>query len=171
MQALVVYESMYGNTRKIAEAIADGLGADAVPVKDVTSERLTRCELLVLGAPTHAWGLSRDRTRKAAADAAAKPGSGLTLEPDATGAGLREWLADHARELPAAVAFDTRRKAPAFLTGRASRHLTKRLRRAEVALSVPPQSFFVTKADQLLPGELDRAGRWGRELTSRAGRP
>lgn len=171
MRALVVYESMFGNTKKIASAIADELGCAAVPVKEATQAQLAAVDLVVVGGPTHAWGMSRPSTRKAAAEQAAKPGSGLTLEPDATGTGLREWLTAHAGQLPAAVAFDTRIKMPAMISGRASRRIAAVLRRSHVRQPVAPQSFLVSKANQLQPGELDRAAGWGRQLASHLVQP
>ena len=168
MSALVVYESMYGNTRQVATAIAEGLGTQAIPVSEATTDRLAGVDLLVIGGPTHAWGMTRAKTRQAAADGAAKPGSGLALEPHATGIGVREWLAGHAREVPAAAVFDTRIGMPAIVTGRASRRIARALRRTGVALVRPPQSFLVSKQNRLLPGELDRAGTWGSELATSA---
>jgi hypothetical protein len=51
VNALVVYESIYGNTRQIAEAVADGLGgANAVRVEDASAE-LGNVDLLVVGRP------------------------------------------------------------------------------------------------------------------------
>lgn len=164
MRALVVYESMYGNTRQIAEAIATGLGCAAVPVKDATGDRLVDAELVVIGGPTHMFGMSRPSSRRSAVTAAAKPGSGLTVEPDAAGPGVREWLAEHARELRSAAVFDTRIKLPVPLGGRASRRIAGVLRRNRVRLAAAPQSFLVDKANHLLPGELDRAAAWGRRL-------
>src|SRR5437763_12983279 len=104
---------MYGNTRTVAEQIGAGLAdaisqVDVVAVADADPERVQAMDLLVIGGPTHAWGMSRPSTRRGAADAAAKPDSGLTLEPRATGPGLREWL-EHMSCLPTRVAiFDTR---------------------------------------------------------------
>jgi hypothetical protein len=167
MNAIVVYESMYGNTRRVAEAMADRLGAQAVAVADASADRIADADLVVIGAPTHIWGMSRRSTRKAAADAAAKPGSALMLEPGATGAGVREWLADHAGAIRTAATFDTRLKSPAVFTGRASRGIRRALRGAKVRLVAPSQSFFVDKQNRLRDGELDRARAWGEELTSR----
>jgi hypothetical protein len=62
------------------------------------------------------------------------------------------------------VAFDTRLKMPAFLSGRASRGIDKALRRHGVTMVAKPESFFVTKHNQLLLGEEDRARAWGRQL-------
>jgi hypothetical protein len=170
MRAVVVYESMYGNTRAVAEAVAAKLGAPAIPVARATSDRLLGADLVIVGGPTHGLSMSRPNTRKAAADGAAKPGSGLTLEPDATGPGVREWLAEHAGEVPAAAAFDTRIAMPAVLTGRASRKIANILRGKHVTLIAPPQSFLVTKQNQLLPGQLDRARAWAAELAAVAAR-
>lgn len=171
MRAVVVYESMYGNTRHVAEAIAAELGAPAIPVRFASSHQVADADLVVIGGPTHAWNMSRPSTRKAAADGATKPNSDLRLEPGATGIGLREWLADHAGEVAAAAAFDTRVALPAALTGRASRKIARRLRAGNVKLVAPPESFLVTKANRLLPDQLEHARAWATTLaalTSRA---
>jgi len=164
MRAVVVYESMYGNSRAIAEAIATGLDeafdVHVLPVAAIDDAALRDVDLVIAGGPTHVHTMSRARTRAAAAEAAAKPGSGLTLEPDACGVGLREWV-DSARPLPVrAGAFDTRVAGPAWLTGRASKRVARRLRRRGARLVAPPESFFVTKANVLRAGELDRARVW-----------
>jgi menaquinone-dependent protoporphyrinogen IX oxidase len=53
MRALVVYESMYGNTRRVAEAVVSGLAssalAQAVSVAEVTAADVAGCELLIVG--------------------------------------------------------------------------------------------------------------------------
>ena len=62
MKTLVIYESMYGNTRQIAEAIADTIeDACAVPVRAVDDGELSRAARVVVGGPTHAFGMSRPR--------------------------------------------------------------------------------------------------------------
>jgi Flavodoxin domain len=69
MNTLVVYESVYGNTRAIAEAIAEGLGgAPVVPVS--RAEVADGTELLVVGGPTHMHGLATARSRQMGAEAA-----------------------------------------------------------------------------------------------------
>lgn len=72
MKALVVFESMFGNTRDVAQAVADGVATRLdVGVAEVgTSPDLAGVDLLIVGAPTHAMGLSRDGTRKSAAEQA-----------------------------------------------------------------------------------------------------
>lgn len=169
MRAAVVYESMYGNTRTIAEAICAGLSAEGAEVSAIRAVRVNPDEirdldLLILGAPTHAWGLSRSSTRRSAADAAMKPDSGLVLEPDATGPGMREWLAAE-RRLPARVAvFDTRMHAPMGLSGSAARRIRAALRRRGVHHLDRIESFYVTRHNALVDGEQDRARRWGQQL-------
>jgi hypothetical protein len=130
MKALVVYESMYGNTRTIAEAIGSGLGAhaDVVPVREAAPDQLAIVELLVVGGPTHVRGLSQPATRQAARDAAGKPGSTLTLESDAGEFGLREWFASLGSLSCQAAAFDTRVDMPAIFAGRASVGIARLLR-------------------------------------------
>jgi flavodoxin-like protein len=170
MRALVVFESMYGNTRAVATAIAEGLRAhyrvDVVPVDAATPALVAEADLLVVGGPTHMHSLSRASTRKTATEAAAKPG-GPQLDPDARGSGVREWLdvlADTRRS--AAAAFDTRLSGPATFTGRAGLVVGRRLRRHGYRLVVSPESFIVDKQNNLLSGEIQRAAQWGRDLAA-----
>lgn len=166
MPALVVYESMFGNTHTVAERIARGLGdATLVAVADATAEVVAAADLVVVGGPTHVHGMVSDRTREGARQQAAEPGSGLTLDPDAEGPTLRDWF--DGLVLPAgcrAAAFDTRVHGPAPLTGRASRGIAKRLERHGASLVAPPESFFVERDNHLSDGEADRAEAWGASL-------
>lgn len=172
MKAVVVYESMYGNTHLVADAIATGLRTDAVddvtvaPVDDVPTELLASADLVVVGGPTHAHGLSRESTRKAAIDAASKPDSDLSVEPDAEGPGLRDWFDALDRLSTKAAAFDTRIDAPAPLTGRASKGIAKRLRHHGCTVIVEPESFLVTKQNHLVDDEATHARNWGVRLAA-----
>ncbi len=170
MRAVVIYESMYGNTHLVADAIGDGLREAAevsvVPVEQANVELLHGADLVVVGGPTHAHGMSRPSTRRAAVDAAHKPDSTLELDPDAEGPGLREWF-DRMADLPGrAAAFDTRIDAPPLFTGRASKGVAKRLRRHGCTLVAEPESFRVTKQNALLDHEAEHAREWGRRLAS-----
>lgn len=170
MRALVVYESMYGNTHLIAEAIAEGLRASAevtvVPVTRAQADLLEVADLVVVGGPTHAHGMSRPTTRRAALEAAAKPGSGLRVEPDSEGDGLRDWFASLGPHTAGAAAFDTRVEGPVVLTGCAAKGIGKMLRRHGFPLVAGPESFFVTRDNHLQPGEEERARRWGEQLVA-----
>ncbi len=168
MRALVVYESMYGNTRAVASNIADGLRAThevtLVPAGEVTPELLAQADLLVAGGPTHMHGMSSATTRRMAAQAAAKADSRLTLDPGAGGPGLRDVLKDFEGGHVPAAAFDTRlTEIPAF-TGRASRPIGRLLKRHGCRLVAAPQSFLVSQQNALVYGEADRARRWGMTL-------
>jgi hypothetical protein len=163
-RALVVFESMYGNTEAVARAIADGLGdhvpvevvevgaAPAAPDPDVT--------LVVVGGPTHAFGMSRPATRR---DAAEKTGRTTVSR----GAGVREWL----ENLPArpdlrAASFDTRVARPR-VPGSAARAIRRRLRRRGTTPVDGPHSFFVEGSEgPLIDGELERARAWGTGLAA-----
>jgi hypothetical protein len=169
MKALVVYESMYGNTRHIADAIAEGLRwsipTEVVLAHDAGSLDLDEVELVVAGAPTHAWGLSRKRTREGAAlDAIKHPGH--LLESVATKTGVREWLNElKPRVGVRGVAFDTRFDRSKLVTGSAARAIQRGLHRAGLSVIVKPQSFVVTgMAGPLAAGEIERANQWGEEL-------
>jgi hypothetical protein len=170
MQAVVVYESMYGNTHLIADAIGAGLrtafDVSVVPVSQASPAVLADADLVVVGGPTHAHGMSRDATRKSAVKAADKAISPLTVEPDALGPGLREWFGSLDRYPVKAAAFDTRVHGPAALTGRASKGVAHQLREHDFDVVAAPESFLVTKKDRLEPQETARAREWGASLAA-----
>jgi hypothetical protein len=171
MRAVVVYESMYGNTHLVADAIAAGLrpafDVSVVPVSEVSPAVLADADLVVVGGPTHAHGMSWAATRKAAVEAANKPVTPLKVEPDALGPGLRDWFDSLGRYSVKAAAFDTRMHGPAALTGRASKAVTRSLRAHGFDVVAEPESFLVTKQDLLEPQESTRAREWGTMLAAR----
>ena len=171
MKAVIIYESMYGNTRTIAYAIGEGLRATAdvsvVSVSQASQDVLHEADLVIAGGPTHVHGMSRPATRRSAIDAAGKSGSCLTLDPTADQPGLREWLADLGPCHGLAVAFDTRMSGPALFTGRASKAITGLLRQHGFAVLAGPESFLVTRDNKLHQGETMRAEEWGRSLAAR----
>lgn len=168
MDIVVVYESSYGNTHVIAEAIGEGLGAigvvEVVPVARTGRELVERADLVVVGGPTHAHGMSRQLTREAAVEAAHQTGSPLTLDPDAEGPGLRDWFNSLGTIMTSAAAFDTRVDLPALVTGRASRGISRQLGRHGFREIAEPMSFLVTKETELVEGQLTTARRWGEIL-------
>jgi hypothetical protein len=165
MRTLVVYESMYGNTHAVAIDIAAGLGAmhevTLVPVTRATPELVAAADLIVAGGPTHLHGMSTASSRRMAAEAARKPGSGLAMDPDADGPGLRDWLARLSTRDVLAASFDTRLSGVPVLTGRASRNISRLLSSHGCRLLVAPESFLVSKEGTLLNGESARACSWG----------
>ena len=162
MRALVVYESMFGNTQAIADAVAAGLGAharvDAVEVGTAPTVLGDDVALLVVGGPTHAFGMSRQATRR---DAGEQADHGLV----SAGIGLREWLAAvNQGSGRTAAAFDTRVQRPR-LPGSAARAAEKRLRQLGFRIFAPAKSFYVTGTKgPLVDGDLERARRWGDQV-------
>jgi hypothetical protein len=171
MKVVIVYESMFGNTRDVADAIAEGLGPEnhttVVPVTRAQVGLIDGAGLVVVGGPTHVHGMSRANTRMGAAATGRNPGSGLRVEPEAEGSGLREWLARQRQHGISAAAFDTRLEGPAMLTGRASKGIARLLRQHGFGMVAKPESFLVTKDNQLRAGEEDRALEWGRKLAGK----
>ena len=174
MRAVVVYESMFGNTHAIADAIGKGLAQGlepvdnvlVVPVVEAGRERVGDADLLVAGGPTHFRGMSRTRTRKWAVSIAQKPKNDLMLDRDSQGPGVREWLRSLGHGNTKSAAFDTRFKGPAVLRGRASRPISRELRRHGFEVAAKPESFFITLQNHLGPGEEARALEWGKRLAA-----
>ncbi len=170
MKAIVVFESMYGNTRLIAEAVADGLRwcipTEVVVASDAVAIDLEGVELVVVGGPTHAWGLSSKRTRGGARQDSVKHPDHV-LDVAQSGTGIREWLQTLEGSHPQcrAAAFDTRLDKPQALTGSAARSIDRRLRRLGFTTCSKAQSFTVTgMAGPLASGEVERAEQWGESM-------
>ncbi len=164
MRALVVYESMYGNTMHVAQAIAEGIGdATAIEVGKAPHVLPADLDLLVVGGPTHGHGMSGPRSRTNAAERVDRPLISST--------GMREWIEalEPSRRIVAA-AFDTRIKGPKLITGSAADGATKALRTHGFRV-VEPASFVLEGArgepfDRVPPEELARARDWGRSLAA-----
>jgi hypothetical protein len=164
MRALIVFESMFGNTQSIACAIAEGLEeAYDVSIADVSGmPRAHGVDLLVVGGPTHAFSMSRPSTRE---DAARKG----TVRSGSVAAGLREYFdcSPVLHGIPAA-AFDTKINKP-LVPGSAARKAQKELRRLGCRIVLPAENFLVTDtAGPLVEGERERARSWGAALAAAA---
>jgi len=166
---------MFGSTRRIAEAIAVGLGQSlAVRTIGVIDADETVCkdaDLVVVGGPTQAWSMSRPSTRRGAPLHLSDQDSDLVLERGAdSGPGLREWIATIGKVDTRAAAFDTRISSPVLLTGRASKAIARQLTRHGLTLIISPESFLVDKKSHLVAGELERARAWGTRLAAQVDR-
>lgn len=166
IKALVVYESLFGNTEAIAREVASGLeygGASVTirPIGSVDPHDLSEYDVVVAGSPTHAFSMPRPATRHDAVRHGADPAGETT--------GLREWI-EHLEPAvgsrPTFAVFDTRRDLRArHLTGSAARSATRALRRRHRVLADVPASFYVSDTSgPLLPGEAVRARAWGSRL-------
>ena len=174
MRALVVYESMYGNTAAISEAIsaslqARGINVETGPVSRFDAAETAEVDLLVVGGPTHVHGMTTSATRKTAVSDEKNTFSEPTIEP-----GLRDWL----KRLPSgegrlAAAFDTRIDKPVILTGSAAKGIGRRLTGRGFRLVSSPECFLVSTDTRLLDGELAHATTWAGKVAEQAtaGRP
>ena len=152
MQTVVIYDSKFGNTEKIAQAIGRGLGALG-DVRVMSTGEATpdeRPDLLLLGGPTQKRGASP---------------------------GLRRFM----EALPAALhgvpaaAFDTRYRGATWLMGSAAAEAAKVIRRAGGDLVAEPESFFMVRKgpmerQTLEPGEIERAEQWAAAVAAAAER-
>src|SRR3954451_16394301 len=165
MNVLIVHESMFGNTREIASAIAAGLrrgrpveGGDVRLVHVAPTVIPDDVDLLLVGGPTHALGMTRPKTRE---DATTKGGA-------AAREGVREWIESvtPSPELPV-VTFDTRVHVR-MLPGSAASAAAKSLRHHGFRRVERGETFWVQGTPgPVEAGELDRARDWGAELAAR----
>lgn len=157
MRVLIVYDSVFGNTEKIAQAMATGVSSphsvQLVRVGEFTSELLDSADICVVGSPTRAFKPTQDIT---------------------TWYNTRSTDAFHNMKC---AAFDTRVspediKSPLLRCmvktfGYASKHIHKALLRRGGGFSAPPEGFFVQdKEGPLKAGEEERASLWMKELLS-----
>lgn len=161
MHALVVYESLYGNTKQIAEAIAEGLTSECdVEITEVgeAPAALSDVDLLVVGGPTHQFGLSRKSSRQQGADDHDAPVISLDI-------GIREWTEGLPRVSDGAAAtFDTSIRKP-NLPGSAARGAAKRLKKKGYRILVPGELFLVEGGKgPITEGEIDRARAWAQTV-------
>lgn len=173
-RVVVLYESMFGATRRIAEAIAGPLRSFAdvtvVTSSDLDQADLVRADLVVAGAPTHVFGLSSETTREEARRIADRSGGDLVFECADLAHGLRELLQTmpQATKLTYAAAFATRSaKAPRLFTGSAARRIDRDIRAAGYLPLLPPQDFLTDSTHHLVDGQLAEAAEWGTRLAAR----
>jgi flavodoxin len=147
VKALVVYDSAYGNTRQVAEAIVDALGplqAEAVSVTEFEASALTEGDLLVVGSPINGW----------------RPTPKITELLAALGDGRLNGVK--------AAAFDTRVRL--FIHGDAARKMTESLKTGGAEIISKPMAFYVKGSEgPLRSGELDKAAAWAADLLKRVG--
>ncbi len=146
MNAVVVYDSWYGNTEQIARAIAALLGpARVLNSRAFGAVDLAGCDLLVLGSPTHAGGMSVGMR---------------TVIPRLTDDTLHDL---------AVAAFDTRFHQDIEHTGSAAAKIAELLEQKGARLVVSPESFFVGGLTGPLEGdEIGRAKTWALRIRDAA---
>jgi flavodoxin len=150
MRTVVIYDSKFGNTEKIAQAIGRGLsGLGDVQVMSTGEATLAeRPDLLFVGGPTQKRGAS----------------PGLRMFMDALPAALRG--------VPAAP-FDTRYRGATWLMGSAAAQAARSVSKAGGDLVAEPESFFIVRKgpmerQTLEPGEIERAEQWAAAVAAAA---
>lgn len=149
MNVLIVYGSQFGNTRRLALAIADAIRPEqsvrVVAADEADSESGAAVDLLLFGTPTQIHGLR------------------------ILGRPFLDHLEEHSFAGTAAAAFDTRLHGSPARTGSASEGAARRLEAAGCRLVAPPESFLVDDMEGPLSiGELDRAAAWARAVADAA---
>jgi flavodoxin len=153
MQTVVIYDTKFGNTEKVAHAVARGAGTSgSVRVLDTVEAAQSlaeRPDLLIVGGPTQRRGMSPEL--RAFVDSL--PGESLQGGTIAS--------------------FDTRYRGSTWLMGSAAGEVAKRVGKAGGRLMAQPESFFISRGgplerQTLETGELERAEAWGRTVAGTA---
>jgi flavodoxin I len=158
MKAMVVYDSAFGNTEKVAQAIGQALGSTedvkTVRVGNVAPEQLAGLTLLVVGSPTQKF------------------------RPLGTVTSFLKGIPDNGLKGVRVAAFDTRITESeiekvgilAFFVkifGYAAKPIADRLQKKGGALAIVPEGFYVGGTEgPLLEGELERAADWARKIVA-----
>lgn len=150
MHRLIVFDSVYGNTQKIAEVIADVLDAELVPVANADPEKFYNIQLLILGSPVHG-GRATPKLQHFLDKIPPKSLRGIKVTAfdtrvSKTGHGFGLWL---------------------LLTviGYAAERINKILISKGGGWLVKPEGFVVEgKEGPLHPGEIDRANQWAKSI-------
>lgn len=171
MSVLVIVESLFGNTRQVADAAVAGLRevlvdevVEVVEVSQAGHEVPEEVVLLLVGGPTHAFSMSREGTRQDAVREGAAA--------QQAGTGIREWIEE---AIPRAdldtVTFDTRVKVPG-MPGSAAKSAAKALQQRGFRKVERGPTFWVEgKSGPMKDGELAKAREWGVEMAARTRTP
>ena len=161
MKAVIVYESLWGNTAAVAKAVAEGFGpgARALTTDEATPAVVANADILVVGAPVIAFGLASAKTREGIKDA--------VRPPDTAHPSLKSWLEELPDGHASAAAFETRLWwSPRGATG----SIEKGLKSAGYRIVERAERFVVDgKYGPLREGELGRAREWGKALAEAVG--
>jgi flavodoxin len=139
MKAIVIYDSNFGNTKIIAETIAQELGGSAHTVHDFKPGDLSWVDVLIVGSPINAW----------------RPTAKITDFLNALG----ETSLSNIK----AAAFDTRIKI--LISGNAAKRISKKLQEKGATIITEPKGFYVKdKEGPLEEGEVESAKEWARTI-------
>ncbi len=158
MKAVVVYESLWGNTEAIARAVAEGLGAGAVALHtgQAGPDAVAGADLIVAGAPLLGFALPTEDMRESVRKNAAAPPA------DLANPSMRSWLEAVPGGAGRCAGFETRIW---WSPGSAAKTIAESLGAKGYAQACEPHKFVVKgKYGPLKDGELDKARAWGAEL-------
>ena len=162
MNAIVVYESLWGNTAAVAQAIAEGMGTGACALSTAlaTPDRVAGADWIVAGSPLFAFRLPTDDIRETIRKKAAT----FPSPPDLSHPSLRQWLEALPPGKGRAAAFETRIW---WSPGGATGAILRELRKAGYAPAARGKRFRVSGMyGPLKAGELERARAWGLKLAA-----
>lgn len=165
MNAIVVYESNWGNTAAIARAIAEGIGPDAEArdTDSATENRVKAADLIVAGAPLLGFALPTEKMRESFRS---RPQQ-FSERPDLSHPILRQWIDSLPEGHTPYASFETRIW---WSPGSAAKKIGSLLEAKGYRPIDAPQRFLVLdRFGPLKEGEIERAKAWGAALRDQIG--
>jgi len=157
MKALVVYDSVFGNTEKVAQAIGGALGSPeevgVLRVGDVKPEQLAGVHVLIVGSPTRAFSPT-PATKAMLKAIPAKALNGVKVAAFDTRISMEDTDSGFLRTM-------------VKVFGYAAKPIADRLKSKGGDLVLPPEGFYVQDSEgPLKEGELERAGAWAKQVAA-----
>jgi flavorubredoxin len=161
MKAVVVYESLWGNTAAIAKAIAEGIGpgARALSTAEATADVVADADLIVAGAPLLGFNLPTEEMRQSIAANPTNP------KPDLAHPSMRAWLDGLPKGLGHGAGFETRIW---WSPGSAAKQIAVKLQSAGYSAGTSEKFLVIGRYGPLKDGEIERARAWGAKLAQEA---
>jgi flavodoxin len=152
MKTIVIYYSLFGNTRQVADAMAEALSANssvkAVSIQEISADDLDGLDLVIMGCPTHVATIPKE------------------MRP------LLEALPRRCFKGTYAAVFDTSNKmSPLLKPFTAAKRLRGKMRSLGGRLLAKPETFHVIgREGPMYDGEIVRADEWAAGILAAAGR-
>jgi flavodoxin len=152
MKALIIYDSLFGNTEKVANAIKEGIGkkdTKVIKARNAAPEMLVGIDLLIVGSPVHGGKPSADMKKflSSISSGSLKGCKAAAFDTGIPKEGQGKFI-----------------KFIIGLFGYAAKEIASTLKKKGAQILAAETFFVLDKEGPLKDGELDRAKTWAKKL-------